>query len=151
MDLQEFKNEARRRGHFTDNKKNAMAEWSRGWGLGTSWRARWAYKRYELGNLSYASGSVVCRHGSYREVECRINGEPVSEYRFKRELKAFQAPELTADEQSYIEAENARQRAEMARLAARARSSRGRHRSVLDPVIEAIIERRQLKIAWPVA
>lgn len=118
MDLRQFKREAMRRGNFIDNKPAAMAYWATCWGLGYHDRL-WAYKSYKVGNMCYQSGPVMLRHGHYTNTICTIDGEAVSEYRFKKALATFHAPELTPEERAYIDSQNAREAAELARLKAR--------------------------------
>ena len=102
MDLREFKREAMRRGHYYDNKPAAMAYWAKCWGLGYH-SELWAYKSYQVGNFSYQSGPVALRHGKYTNTVCKINGEAVSEYQFRKALATFCAPDLTPDERAYID------------------------------------------------
>ncbi len=118
MDLREFKREAMLRGNYIDNKSAAMACWATNWGHDSHDRL-WAYKSYKIGKMCYQSGPVVLRHGYYTNTICRIDGEVVSEYRFKKVLSTFHAPELTPEERAYIDSQNERRAAEMARLKAR--------------------------------
>lgn len=97
MTLNQFKAEATRRGNYEDNTANAMKYWATCWGLGYHSQL-WCYKKYTVGNMTYKAGPVRLRHGSYRSVSCYINGESVSEYRFKKALESFVAPVETADE-----------------------------------------------------
>ena len=101
MTLQEFKSEAQRRGNYYDNSANAAEHWAKSWGL-TYHSLLWFYKEYEVGNMKWKGGQVRLRHGSYRSVDCYIDGELVSEYRFKKALETFEFPPLTDDEQRYI-------------------------------------------------
>lgn len=118
MELYEFKAIAERRGHMYDNTPAASAEWARTWGL--SYHSRlWRYKQYKLGNMEWKGGKVVLRHGSYKSVSCYIDGEPVSEYRFKKALATFKAPEVTPEEQAYMDARQAARDAELATYWAR--------------------------------
>lgn len=112
MTLKDFQNEARRRGNFHDNTKNAMACWSKCWGLGFH-NDLWCYKQYTLGNLTYKSGNVVLRHGHYRNTVCYIDGQMVSEYKFKQALQSFIAPAVSDTEQKYIDETEARIEAQM--------------------------------------
>ena len=118
MELRDFKREAMRRGHYYDNKPVAMAYWAKCWGL-NSHSQLWAYKSYQVGNLAYQSGPVVLRHGKYTHTVCTIDGEVVSEYRFQKALATFHAPDLTPDERAYIDSQNERAAAELARMEAR--------------------------------
>lgn len=52
--------------------------------------------------MKWKGGQVRLRHGSYRSVDCYIDCELVSEYRFKKALETFEFPPLTDDEQRYI-------------------------------------------------
>lgn len=52
--------------------------------------------------------TIRLRHGSYRNVDCFIGDEQVSEYRFKKKLESFVLPPLTSEEKQYIEAEQQR-------------------------------------------
>lgn len=101
MTLKDFQFEAQRRGHFYDNSASASEYWAKTWGL-TYHSLLWFYKEYEVGNLKWKGGQVRLRHGSYRSVDCYIDGEPVSEYRFKKALTTFEFSPLTDDEQRYI-------------------------------------------------
>lgn len=103
MTIQSFQNEAKRRGHFVDNKDKAMANWWKTWGLGTWWKDRWAYKEYTLGKFCMRAGNVHARHGKYRHDEYFYDGESVSLYKFRKLLEASDEPEITPDEQAYIE------------------------------------------------
>lgn len=118
MDLRDFKREAMRRGHYHDNKPAALDYWAKCWGLGYHSQL-WAYKSYQVGNLAYQSGPVLLRHGKYTHTVCTIGGEAVSEYRFRKVLATFRAPDLTPDECAYIDSQNERAAAELARLKAR--------------------------------
>ena len=136
MDLRDFKREAVRRGHYYDNKPVAMAYWAKCWGLGYHSQL-WAYKSYQVGNLAYQSGPVVLRHGKYTHTVCTIDGEVVSEYQFKKALATFHAPDLTPGERAYIDSQNERTTAELARMEAR----RARRRT-------ANVDARQLSFAF---
>lgn len=102
MNLRDFQLEAQRRGHFFDNSASASDHWAKTWGL-TYHSLLWFYKEYEIGNMRWKGGKVRLRHGSYRSVECFIDGECVSEYRFRNALETFEFPPLTDDEQQFIE------------------------------------------------
>lgn len=128
MRLQDFKREAQRRGHFFDNSANAAQAWARSWGL-TYHSLLWAYKEYTIGDLRWKGGKVRLRHGSYDSVSCYINGEPVSEYRFKKALETFDLPELTAEEQAYIEAQEKALKEQMTTQAMRRKTSRRKRRT----------------------
>ena len=97
MTLDNFKKEAAQRGNYYDNSQSAGMEWARSWGL-TYWRLVWFYKEYKVGGMVYRSGRWQGRHGGRRITECEINGERVSEYRFKKTLETFVAPAPTAEE-----------------------------------------------------
>lgn len=101
MTLRDFQIEAQRRGHYYDNSASASEHWTKTWGL-TYHSLLWFYKEYEVGNMKWKGGQVRLRHGSYRSVDCYIDGELVSEYRFKKALETFEFPPLTDDEQRYI-------------------------------------------------
>lgn len=113
MDLQTFKQEAVRRGNIVDNRENAGRELARTWGL-SWWYSLWAFQEYTLGNMSYKTGTVTLRHTHYRRTECRIDGEPVSDYKFKKALDVFDAPEPTPDERQHIADYEAQQEVKMA-------------------------------------
>lgn len=97
MTLDNFKKEAEMRGNFYDNSESAGKQWSKTWGL-TYWRLVWFYKEYKVGGMVYRSGRWQGRHGGRRITECEINGEQVSEYRFKKALETFAAPAITDEE-----------------------------------------------------
>lgn len=101
MTLRDFQQEAQRRGHYDNNSASASENWAKSWGL-TYHSLLWFYKEYELGNMRWKGGQVRLRHGSYRSVDCYIDGERVSEYRFKKALETFEFPSLTDDEQRYM-------------------------------------------------
>lgn len=101
MTLREFQQEAQHRGHYYDNSASASENWAKSWGL-TYHSLLWFYKEYEVGNMKWKGGQVRLRHGSYRSVECYIDGERVSEYRFKKALETLEFPPLTDNEQRYI-------------------------------------------------
>ena len=52
--------------------------------------------------------TIRLRHGSYRNVDCFIGDEQVSEFRFRKALESFVLPPLTSEEKQYIEAEQQR-------------------------------------------
>ena len=101
MTIQEFKQEATRRGNTYDNSSKASENWSRCWGLGYWWRDLWFYKEYRLGNMIYRTGRVRRRHYSYFVEERLIDGQTVDTRHFNKALKDFQAPSLSSDEQTY--------------------------------------------------
>ena len=103
MTIQTLKAEATRRGHFYDNKEKAMANWSKTWGLGMWWKDLWAYKEYTLGDFCMRVGNVYRRHGSYRHDDYFYKGESVSLYKFKKLLASADEPEITPEEQTYID------------------------------------------------
>jgi len=117
MTLQDFQREARYRGNFRDNSDNAMAAWWKGWGLGSWWEDRWCFKEYKIGNITYKSGKVHMRHGSYTITLCYIGDEQVSEYKLKKFLLTFDYPKPTPEEQAYID----KQRSETEELLRRCR------------------------------
>lgn len=128
MTIQEFKQEATRRGNTYDNSSKASENWSRCWGLGYWWRDLWFYKEYRLGNMIYRTGRVRRRHYSYSVEERLIDGQTVDTRTFNKALKDFQAPALSADERKNI-ADHERQIRELLsrpqkRTAARRRSNR---------------------------
>ncbi len=102
MTMQEFKQEAVRRGNYYDNSPKAAEAWSHCWGLGIWWHELWFYKEYRLGRLTLRTGLVRRRHYSYRMVEHLIDGESTSTRTFNKELKQMTDPALTAEEQAYI-------------------------------------------------
>lgn len=128
MTIQEFKQEATRRGNTYDNSSKASENWSRCWGLGYWWRDLWFYKEYRLGNMTYRTGRVRRRHYSYSVEERLIDGQTVDTRHFNKALKDFQAPALSSDEQTYIKQQELRFRETMLRLqkrtAIRCRSNR---------------------------
>lgn len=140
MTLQAFKNEAARRGHTFDNSDNAAHAWSLSWGL-TWWRNVWFYREYRLGNLTYRTGRVRTRHNSYTHTEYRINDAEVSQREFLTVLDTFQAPAITADEQSYIDLQEQLARQAIARSAAwhRSHPSRSRRQTSSDRYIQLSI------------
>lgn len=97
MTLNDFKREAELRGNFYDNSESAAKQWARTWGF-TYWRLVWFYKEYKVGNMVYRSGHWRGRHGGCKITECEINGEKVSEYRFKKALGNFAAPNITGED-----------------------------------------------------
>ena len=137
MTLQEFKNEAARRGHTFDNSDNASRAWSRSWGL-TWWRDVWFYREYRLGAFTYRTGRVRQRHHSYTNTEYRINDSEVSQREFLKALDTFQAPALSADEQSYIQQQEQLVRQAAARRAAwhRSHPSRSRRQTSSDHAVQ---------------
>ena len=110
MDLKTFEREAKRRGNYHDNRPVALGYWATCWGLGDH-HEMWAYQEYRLGGLAYITGKVYSRHGSYTSTVYKIDGKYVSKRAFYAVLETFQAPEISADEQNYINAEKARQEA----------------------------------------
>lgn len=102
MDIKTFELEAKRRGNYHDNRPAARAYWSTCWGLG-SHSQLWAYQNYFLGNMEYVTGKVLLRHGSYTDTVYKIDGEHVSKRTFYAALESFHAPEVSADEQHYID------------------------------------------------
>lgn len=139
MTLQEFKREAQRRGHFFDYSENAAANWAKSWGL-TYHSLLWYYKDYKLGNMEWKGGKVRLRHGSYQSTECYINGEYVSEYRFKKELEKFVAPELTNEERRYIEEQDAKVEAYLraARMRAKRTNNRKKKATIEEPFLPIV-------------
>ena len=107
MTLNSFKNEAERRGNYYDNSEAAAKAWAASWGL-TWWRSVWWYKEYKVGGMVYRSGMWRGRHGGHNVTECEIDGEAVSEYKFKKALESFEAPAYTEEDrarhQSMLEA-----------------------------------------------
>ena len=125
MTLQEFKSESARRSPIFDNSENASRVWSRSWGFGQYWRDLWFFKEYRLGNLVYRTGKVHRRHDSYTMTECSIDGNSATEKEFIKHFSTFEAPELTDEEQNYIEQQRLLLHARLMRSAAR-RNSRAR-------------------------
>lgn len=125
MTLQEFKSESARRSPIFDNSENASSVWSRSWGFGQYWRDLWFFNEYRLGNLVYRTGKVHRRHDSYTMTECSIDGNSATEKEFIKHLSTFEAPELTDEEQNYIEQQRLLLHARLMRSAAR-RNSRAR-------------------------
>ena len=119
MTLQEFKSESARRSPIFDNSENASRVWSRSWGLGQYWRDLWFYKEYRLGNLVYRTGKVHRRHDSYTMTECSIDGNIATKNEFIKYLATYDIPELTTDEQNYIEQQRLLEHARLMRSAAR--------------------------------
>ena len=115
MTLNSFKYEAEKRGNFYDNSESASKAWAASWGL-TWWRSVWWYKEYKVGNMTYRSGMYRGRHGGYRVTECEIDGERVSEYKFKKALEGFEAPAITDEDTARLKAY---QEAQQKRLAAK--------------------------------
>lgn len=136
MDLKEFKCEAQRRGHFYDNSESASEHWAKTWGL-TYHSLLWFYKDYKLGNMEWKGGKVRLRHGSYQSTECYIDGELVSEYRFKKALASFKVPELTKEEQAYIDNKEAELEAYLKTIRMRAKrtNSRKKKKTIEEPLL----------------
>ena len=129
MTIQEFKQEATRRGNTYDNSSKASENWSRCWGLGYWWRDLWFYKEYRLGNMIYRTGRVRRRHCSYSVEERIIDGQTVDTRHFNKALKDFQAPALSSDEQTYIKQQELRFRETMLRPQKRTATRRRSNRS----------------------
>lgn len=91
MTIPEFKQTARRNGQFYDNSKSAGQNWARTWGL-TWWRDVWFYQEYTLGNLTYRTGKVCTRHSSHSRTECIIDGQEVSDNKFRSALSDLPIP-----------------------------------------------------------
>lgn len=125
MTLQEFKSESALRSPIIDNSENAAQVWSRSWGFGQYWRDLWFFKEYRLGNLVYRTGKVHRRHDSYTMTECSIDGNSATKNEIIKHLSTFEAPELTDEEQNYIEQQRLLLHARLMRSAAR-RNSRAR-------------------------
>lgn len=138
MTIQEFKQEATRRGNTYDNSSKASENWSRCWGLGYWWRDLWFYKEYRLGNMIYRTGRVRRRHCSYSVEERIIDGQTVDTRHFNKALKDFQAPALSSDEQSYIKQQEQLALQAAARRAAwhRSHSSRSRRQTTSDGSVQ---------------
>lgn len=116
MNIKIFKRIAAERGNYVDNTAAANKEWSRTWGLSFH-SLLWAWKQYTVGNMTWKGGRVHLRHGSYMSVDCFIDGKPVSEYRFKKALVDFTAPDPTADELAYMHEQEELREAEWKRQA----------------------------------
>ena len=110
MDLRSFEREAKHRGNYCDNRPAAREYRATCWGMGYHSQL-WAYQDYVLGGLEYITGKVLLRHGSYTSTVYKIDGKYVSRRAFYAALETFQAPEISADEQNYIDAVKARQEA----------------------------------------
>ena len=82
MNLTDFKQHAKL---IEDNREQASKNWMKTWGF-DFWFNLWGYRTYELGRFKYKSGRVTLRHGGYQKTECYIDGELVTEYKFKKEL-----------------------------------------------------------------
>jgi hypothetical protein len=54
--------------------------------------------------MTYRSGMYRGRHGGYRVTECEIDGERVSEYKFKKALESFVAPAITDEDTARLKA-----------------------------------------------
>ena len=75
-----------------DNRKKAGENWAKSWGF-EYWRFLWGYRTYEYGRFKYMSGRVNMRHYGYNHVECYIDGNAVTEYKFKKELAKEPIPQ----------------------------------------------------------
>lgn len=73
MRIAEFKKIAANIGMVKDNTENAQKAWAKSWGF-EYWRDCWAYKEFTLLNMTYRTGLVYRRHGSYMYTEYSING-----------------------------------------------------------------------------
>ncbi len=122
MDLKSFEKEAKRRGNYCDNRPAAREYWATCLSMGYPYES-WAYQEYRLGDLAYITGKVFARHGSYTSTVYKIDGQYVSKRAFYAALETFRAPEISADEQNYIDAAKARQEA---RIKARLKACRRR-------------------------
>lgn len=90
MRIAEFKKIAENIGAVYDNKDKAHNAWVKSWGF-EYWRDCWAYKEFRVLNMTYRTGRVYRRHGSYTHTEYLINNEvvEVSTWRtFMRKLVA---------------------------------------------------------------
>lgn len=86
MKISTFKSQAKL---THDNKSKAMSNWSKTWGF-DFWRNLWAYREYTYEHNGvqyvYRVGNVYTRHTSCRVVECFMNDEEVSFYKFKKAI-----------------------------------------------------------------
>lgn len=80
-----------------DNRQKAAENWSKSWGFDI-WYNLWAYRVYEYGRFKYKSGKVSMRHYGYQKSEFYIDGQSVTEYRFKKELAKEPEPHYEPNE-----------------------------------------------------
>jgi hypothetical protein len=140
MDLRSFEREAKRRGNYCDNRPAAREYCGTCWGMGYHSKL-WAYQEYCLGGLEYITGKVLLRHESYTSTVYKIDGKYVSKRAFYAALETFQAPEISVDEQNYIDAVKARQEARAKALeeAARLKAFRRRPATKKGPTLFDVI------------
>ena len=91
MNIIEFKKNAT---ITEDNREKAASNWAKSWGF-DFWFNLWGYRTYVYGRFKYKSGHVNMRHYGYTKTECYIDNNPVSLYRFKKELANEPCPPQT--------------------------------------------------------
>lgn len=94
MNISEFKQHAK---ITEDNRETASKNWMKSWGF-DFWFNLWGYRTYELGRFKYKSGRVNMRHYGYTNTECYIDGQKVSQYKFKKALANEPLPMYTPSE-----------------------------------------------------